>query len=121
MEHNSIERAFNISLHSANDSAVQAREAVDETLELDAAVQTALQLVDLSETLIIVTADHSHALTINGYPDRGADMFGLAGHGSDHLYYSSLMYGTGPGYKQPAEDGSRYDIRQTSDNLITLK
>jgi len=90
----------------------KAREAVDETLQLDAAVTAALELVDLEDTLIIVTADHSHSMTINGYPDRGNDIFGLGGHGHDGLYYSTLMYGTGPGYKEPDETGGRYDISQ---------
>eukprot|EP00091_Calanus_sinicus_P021562 TRINITY_DN6443_c1_g1_i1.p1 TRINITY_DN6443_c1_g1~~TRINITY_DN6443_c1_g1_i1.p1 ORF type:complete len:316 (-),score=68.63 TRINITY_DN6443_c1_g1_i1:147-1094(-) len=90
----------------------KARQALDETLQLDAAVTAALELVDLDETLIIVTADHSHALTINGYPDRGHDIFGYGGHGHDGLYYSTLMYGTGPGYKEPDENGGRYDISE---------
>ena len=90
----------------------KARQAVDETLQLDAAVTRALEMVNTEETLIIVTADHSHAMTINGYPDRGKDIFGLGGHGSDGLYYSTIMYGTGPGYKQPESNGDRYDITQ---------
>ena len=56
----------------------------------------------------MVTADHSHAMTINGYPDRGEGVFDLAGHGSDDLYYSTILYGTGPGYKEPQSDGSRW-------------
>jgi len=90
----------------------KARQALDETLQLDAAVTKALEMVNLEETLIVVTADHSHAMTINGYPDRGEGVYGLAGHGSDDLYYSTIMYGTGPGYKEPNSDGSRYDITQ---------
>lgn len=88
----------------------KARVALDETLELDLAVTAAVEMVDLEETLIIVTADHSHAMTINGYPDRGNDIFGFGGHGHDGLYYPTLMYGTGPGYKEPDADGGRYDI-----------
>ena len=45
--------------------------ALSDTIELSHAVSIALKKVDLSETLIIVTADHSHVLTIGGYATRG--------------------------------------------------
>lgn len=61
--------------HHAN----MAHLALDETLELEAAVEVALQTVDLAETLVVVGADHSHAFTINGYPDRGRDVLGACG------------------------------------------
>ena len=52
------------------------QKAFEETLELEKAVSVALDLTDEKETLIVVTADHSHAMTINGYPDRGNSIFG---------------------------------------------
>ncbi|XP_072028161.1 alkaline phosphatase, tissue-nonspecific isozyme-like [Amphiura filiformis] len=49
--------------------------ALTDAQELDKAVAKALELVNLEETLIIVTADHSHVMTINGYPKRGNPLF----------------------------------------------
>ena len=82
----------------------QARRALQHTLELDKAVTAALELVDLEDTLIIVTADHSHGLTLNGYPDRGADILGLGGESevSGHKF-PTLLYSTGPGHREQAD------------------
>lgn len=72
--------------------------ALKETLELDAAIEAAVKLVDLDETLIVVTADHSHTLTINGYPVRGQEITGLSGQNdSTGLPFETLMYTNGPG------------------------
>ncbi len=51
--------------------------ALTDTIELSNAVRTAKQKVDLDETLIIVTADHSHVFTFAGYPARGNNIMGL--------------------------------------------
>ena len=51
--------------------------ALEETLEFDLAVAVALELTSREDTLIIVTADHAHTLSINGYPKRGNDLFGM--------------------------------------------
>ncbi|XP_017763682.1 PREDICTED: uncharacterized protein LOC108553326 [Eufriesea mexicana] len=40
--------------------------ALDETLALEEAVRAVMKEVDLSETLLVVTADHSHVLTLGG-------------------------------------------------------
>ena len=52
------------------------QKAFEETLELEKAVKVALDLTDEKDTLIVVTADHSHAMTINWYPQRGQSIFG---------------------------------------------
>lgn len=72
--------------------------ALRETVELDAAVEAAVKSVDMNQTLIIVTADHSHTLTMNGYPVRGNDITGLSGQNdSTSIPFETLMYTNGPG------------------------
>ena len=46
-------------------------------MALDEAVKTALGKVDLSDTLIVVTADHDHTMTINGYSAKGNKVLDL--------------------------------------------
>ena len=53
--------------------ASNAYRALTDAEELDEAIATALALVDLSETLIVVSADHSHVFNIAGYPLRPAN------------------------------------------------
>ncbi len=87
--------------------------ALTEAIELSNAVRTARSKVDLSETLIIVTADHSHTMTIVGYPTRGNNILGLVrsadGKGDPDTKfdldknkqpYTTLQYQNGPGAVQ---------------------
>lgn len=77
-----------------------AKLALREVSELEEAVLTALQQVKLEETLVIVTADHSHSFTINGYPKRGNDILGFANDPNkvDVPAYETLNYANGPGF-----------------------
>ena len=84
--------------------------ALSETQELARAVQLAFSKVDLSNTLILVTADHSHVFNIAGYPTRGNPILGLAKGNDDRgnptgepiialdgQPYTTLGYQNGPG------------------------
>lgn len=51
--------------------------ALDETVEFAKAIEAVTKLVDPKDTLILVTADHSHVFTMAGYPPRGNDILGF--------------------------------------------
>jgi alkaline phosphatase len=97
--------------HHANN----AYRSLTDTIEFARAIQAAVDMVDLDETLIVVTADHGHVFTINGYPDRGNPILGLVVEdgeitlGDDGKPYTTLMYTNGPG---AVIDGSRLDLSE---------
>ena len=53
-----------------------AKRALEETVSMDAAVGVA-QAMTGDDTLIVVTADHSHVFNIAGYPTRGNNILGM--------------------------------------------
>ena len=67
----------------------RAKIALDETVQFDLAIEAAVAMTNRSDTLIIVTADHAHTMTINGYPPRGNDIFGNSFN--DRIRFSSLL------------------------------
>ena len=50
--------------------------ALVETLMFSKAVETAVNATSEEDTLIVVTADHSHTLTMGGYSARGHHILG---------------------------------------------
>lgn len=82
--------------------------ALDETIEFSKAIDVAVAMTNESETLIVVTADHAHTMSISGYALRTESIFGFGGDADDHLPYSVLSYANGPGYKT-SSDGTRPD------------
>jgi alkaline phosphatase len=97
--------------------AGNAARALADTVAFDAAVKAALAATDARETLIIVTADHSHVFAINGYPDRNNPILGLVVEGGklqlakDNKPYTTLSYANGPGARvnEPREDLTKVD------------
>ncbi|KAJ9577042.1 hypothetical protein L9F63_006390, partial [Diploptera punctata] len=88
--------------------STKAHLALDETVEFAKAIQAAVEMTDERETLIVVTSDHGHTMTISGYPTRGNDIFGIAGTSSDDGFpYATLSYANGLGYKV-----ARYDLTE---------
>lgn len=55
---------------------------------MEDALKEAISMTDFEDTLIIVTADHSHVFDIAGYAYRGTDIFGK--FGSKQLYTDLL-------------------------------
>ncbi|KZC12519.1 Alkaline phosphatase 4 [Dufourea novaeangliae] len=77
-----------------------AKLALREVSELEEAILAAMQQVSPEETLMIVTADHSHSFTINGYPQRGNDILGFGNDPNKPKAesYETLTYANGPGF-----------------------
>ncbi|UDF03734.1 alkaline phosphatase [Asticcacaulis sp. AND118] len=77
--------------HHKND----AHRALHDVDELAKAVSVALSKTDARDTLILITADHSHGLSLSGYAPRDASVEGVSGKGDKA--YPLLSYATGPG------------------------
>ncbi|GFO14047.1 alkaline phosphatase [Plakobranchus ocellatus] len=83
-----------------------ATKAFAEVEAMDRAVQVAKELTSDRDTLIVVTADHSHVLGIAGYASRGNPITGLSvvdgeieiERTDDNKPYTTIVYGNGPGW-----------------------
>ena len=98
-------------LHGTN-----AKRALEDTLAFDAAIKAAVDTVDLSNTLIIVTADHDHVMAFNGYSKIGNPILGLM---RDYVTgnttkdksgkpFTTLVFGNGGG----ARDADRTELTE---------
>ncbi|WP_221800121.1 alkaline phosphatase [Oceanobacter mangrovi] len=83
--------------------AGNAYRALTDTIEMAHAAEFADRLTDDSDTLIVVTADHSHTLSMAGYPGRGNSILGLVSNAgklsrsTDGAPYTTLGYANGLG------------------------
>ncbi len=91
--------------------------ALTDAIAFSDAIREAVSKVDLKDTLIIVTADHSHVFTMGGYPARGNNLLGLVRNvakdgkseekaelDKNDKPYTTLGYANGQGAR-PQEDG----------------
>ena len=110
--------------------AGNARRALLDTIEMSNAVRRAMALTSEQDTLIIVTADHSHTFTIAGYPHRGNPILGLVkpvpnqdgnptrlALDKNGLPWTTLGYANGPGYRGP---GPRPDLSSVDTTALNF-
>lgn len=100
-------------LHGTN-----AKRALEDTIAFDDAIKRALGLVDLKNTLIVVTADHDHTMTFNGYSHKGNPILGkvtditqttvqgkpVLAKAADSMPYTTLVFGNGGGPRKATRD-----------------
>jgi alkaline phosphatase len=85
-------------LHGTN-----AMRALADTIAFDDAIKVALDKVDLTNTLIVVTADHDHTMAFNGYSHLGNNILGKTTNyrtknlekAADGKPYTTLVFGNG--------------------------
>ena len=85
-------------LHGTN-----AKRALTDTVAFDDAIKAALGKVDLTNTLVVVTADHDHTMAFNGYSHLGNDILGKTTDvktkkpvlAADSKPFTTLVFGNG--------------------------
>ncbi|PID66891.1 MAG: alkaline phosphatase [Gammaproteobacteria bacterium] len=86
--------------------------ALTDTVEFANAVRVAYENTNPQETLILVTADHGHVMTIGGYPKRGNPILGkvvdagksTASKAGDGKPYTTINYTNGRGMMDLGEE-----------------
>ena len=104
--------------------ATNAKRALVDTIAFDDAIKAAIDKIKLTDpnltnTLIIVTADHDHTLAFNGYGKRGNPILdinrdyktGLPTKDADGNTYTTLVFGNGP---------NRQNLRTNLDSATVL-
>lgn len=92
-----------------------ARMALDETVEFSKAVAVATEMTAGDDTLIVVTSDHAHTMTMAGYPVRGENILGSPRSvADDNKTYTTLSYANGPqtsfGYDADTKSCARLNV-----------
>lgn len=93
--------------------AGNAYRALEDTVALSDAVKAAMAKINQEDTLVVVTADHSHVFSMAGYPKRNNPILGIADTADDKKPYTTLGYANGPGAKvdEPRADLTNVDTQ----------
>ncbi len=108
-------------LHGTN-----AKRALQDTVAFDDAIAKALSMVDLSNTLIVVTADHDHTMAFNGYSHRGNNILGNTTNYKDKTLardvngksFTTLVFGNGGGPRKAVRDDLTKIVDTTADDYL---
>ncbi|XP_015365193.1 PREDICTED: membrane-bound alkaline phosphatase-like [Diuraphis noxia] len=95
-----------------------ARIALDETLEFSNAVADAVAMTSEDDTLIVVTSDHAHTMSMAGYPKRNENILGVSGTmAMDNMTYTTLSYANGPKKSYTGDDVSCHRVNVTNEDV----
>ncbi|CAL8134232.1 unnamed protein product [Orchesella dallaii] len=99
----------------------QALRSIWEAVEFDRAIKKGDDMTSDDDTLIVVTADHSHAFSFAGYAARGSNITQIGIRlGNDLKPYSGMSYANGPGW-QPFTSGGRHNIANDPIHNVTYQ
>lgn len=97
--------------------------AMEETVQFQKAIEIVKAQVNEEDTLILVTADHSHTMTVSGYAVRGTDILTMGDFSrTDHMPYFTLSYANGPGYYDHFNESGRInpiDMNYSDPNFMS--
>jgi alkaline phosphatase len=106
--------------HASHES--NAYRTLSDGVALNDAVKAVLRKVDLNDTLIVVTGDHSHTLTIAGYAKRGNPILGISIGvddeplmGDDGQTYTTIGFANGPGGLKEMVEQPMLTMEQATD------
>ncbi|KAK6751474.1 hypothetical protein RB195_003084 [Necator americanus] len=99
--------------------------AFAELYEFEEAIRKAREMTDPLETLIIVTADHGHAVTLPGYLPVEKSIFssdvstGLNGNHGQKFEVPGIFFATGPGFRGGFSSDGHVDEEKSAHPLYT--
>ena len=97
--------------------------ALEEIVQFHKTIELVKSQVNEKDTLILVTADHSHTMTISGYAIRGTDILTMGDFSrTDNMPYFTLSYANGPGYYDHHNESGRInpiDMNYSDPNFMS--